>query len=163
MTPQIDKHAQTLLALSEALKAELTAAHQYLLHSRMCHNWGYHSLAHHNRKEATEELAHAELLMDRIIALDGAPNMRDLFPITDCANVREQVASDLALERDAIARLNEAIRVAGDTGDNVSRRIFDQILADEDHHLGYLEGQLHIINEIGFELYLAQHINEPAQ
>ena len=101
----------------------------------MCYSWGYHRLADHNRKEATEELAHAELLMDRIIFLKGTPNMRDLSPITDCDNVKEQMECDLALESEAITRLNEAVRVACDARDNVSRRIFDQILADEDHHL----------------------------
>ena len=162
MSPQIDQNEQILLALGEALKAELTAVHQYLLHSRMCHNWGYERLADHNRKEANEELAHAELLMDRIIFLNGAPNMQDLSPITDCANVKEQLECDLALERDAVTRLNDAVRIARDTGDNVSRRIFDQILADEDQHLDHLEGQLHVIKEVGLELYLAQQIHKSA-
>jgi bacterioferritin len=163
MSPQIDQTEQILLALGEALKAELTAVHQYLLHSRMCHNWGYHRLADHNRKEATEELAHAELLMDRIIFLNGTPNMQDLSPITDCANVKEQVKNDLALEREAIRRLNDAVRIAREAGDNVSRRLFDKILADEDQHVDHLEGQLHIIEEIGLSLYLAQQIHESAR
>jgi bacterioferritin len=158
-SPQVDRTEQVLLALSEALKAEVTAVHQYLLHARLCHNWGYNRLAEHNRKESTEELGHAERLIDRILSLNGTPNMKDVSPIPPCANVKEQFESQLGFEKEAIARLNEAVQIAREGGDNVSRRIFDEILADEDHHAGYLDSQLHIIGEIGLEAYLAQQIH----
>jgi bacterioferritin len=156
MSPQIDPSEQVLAALHEALKAELTAIHQYLLHAKVCQNWGYSKLAELNRKESTEELAHAEALIDRILFLKATPNMTDLFPINDCSDVKEQLESDLALEMDAIARLNSASQVSREANDNVSRQLFDKILADEDHHVDYIEGQLHIINEIGLSNYLAQ-------
>ena len=146
------------MALGEALKAELTAVHQYLLYSRMCDNWGYSRLAEYNRKESLEEMQHAELLIDRILDLQGAPNMTDLFPISDAEDVKAQLEVTLAFERDAVTRLNRAVKHAVDAGDNATRQIFDKILQDEDHHVSYLEGQLHAISEIGLGNYLAQQI-----
>src|SRR6185369_13875729 len=105
MSPQIDHTEQVLESLNEALKAELTAIHQYLLHAKVCQNWGYERLAEYNRKESLEELAHAEALMERILYLKATPNMSDLSPIAECKNVKEQLESDLALEMDAISRL----------------------------------------------------------
>src|SRR5215472_8616995 len=118
MSPQVDHTEQILRALSEALEAELTAVHQYLLHSRLCYNWGYRRLAEQNRKESTEELAHAELLIDRILFLKGDPNLQKVSPTPPCSNVREQLESQLALENQAIARLNEAVQTAREGGDN---------------------------------------------
>jgi len=149
-----------LQSLNETLKAELTAIQQYLLHAKVCQNWGYLRLAEYNRQESAEELAHAEALIDRILFLRGRPNMTDLSPIKECNDVKEQLESDLALEMDALARLNTAVRVATEAGDNASRQLFDKILADEDHHVDYLEGQLHIIDEIGLDNYLAQQIHK---
>jgi bacterioferritin len=147
------------MALSEALKAELTAVHQYLLHARMCQNWGYQRLAEHNRKESLEEMAHAEILMDRILSLKATPNMADVSPINVGSTVKAQMEIELALETEAVARLNAAVKAAAEAGDNASRQLFDKILLDEDHHVDYLEGQLHIINEIGLDQYLAQQIH----
>lgn len=160
MSPKLDPTAQVVAALQEALKAELTAIHQYLLHAKVCQNWGYSRLAEHNRQESIEELAHAEALIDRILFLKGSPNMTDLSPIKDCSNVKEQLESDLSLEMEALTRLNAAIKTATEAGDGVSRRLFEQILSDEDHHVDHLEGQLHIINEIGLDNYLAQQIQK---
>jgi bacterioferritin len=160
MSPKIDPTERVLEALDEALKAELTAIHQYLLHAKVCQNWGYERLAEYNRKESLEELAHAEALMERILYLKATPNMSDLSPIAECKNVKEQLESDLALEMDAISRLNEAVTVSNEAGDHVTRKLFEQILADEDHHVDYLEGQLHIINEIGLSGYLQSQINK---
>lgn len=159
MTPTIDPTERVLEALSEALKAELTAIHQYLLHAGVCQQWGYLRLAEFNRKESKEELEHAEALMERILFLGGSPNMTDLSAIKECNNVKEQLESDLALEMDAITRLNDAVKTAAEAGDNVSRQLFDKILADEDHHVDYLEAQLHVINEIGLQNYLARQIS----
>src|SRR5215831_13483945 len=103
MSPKIDPQEEVLKCLSEILKAELTAIHQYLLHARVCQNWGYERLAEYNRKESSEELEHAEALMDRILFLKATPNMTDLSVIKDCSDVKEQLESDLALEMEAIA------------------------------------------------------------
>jgi bacterioferritin len=160
MSPQIDPTEQVLESLQEALTAELTAIHQYLLHSRVCQNWGYSRLAETNRKESLEELEHAEALIDRILFLKATPNMTDLSEIRECQNVKEQLERDLELELDAVKRLTTAIKTCMDAGDHVSRQLFDKILADEDHHVDHLEGQLHIINEIGLNNYLAQQIGK---
>src|SRR5262249_52346683 len=158
--PQLDRTEQVLEALGAALKTELTAVHQYLLHSRVCRNWGYLKLAETNRKESLEEMEHASAIIDRILFLKGTPNMTDLNVIRECSDVKEQLESDLALETEAIARLNAAVKVATEAEDNVSRQLFDKILADEDHHLDYLEGQLHMINEVGLGMYLSQHMKD---
>jgi len=160
MSPQIDNTEQVLESLNEALKAELTAIHQYLLHAKVCQNWGYLRLAEYNRKESIEELAHAEALMERILFLRATPNMTDLSPIKECNDAKEQLESDLALELEAVERLNTAVKVATQAGDSVSTQLFTKILADEDHHVDYLESQLHIIGEIGLDNYLAQQIHK---
>ncbi len=151
---------QVLKYLNETLKAELTAINQYFLHAKMCQNWGYERLADYNRNESIEEMKHAEVLMDRILFLEGTPNMSDLFAIKVGTNVKAQLESDLALEMDAIPRLNAAIKLATEVGDNASRELFSRILLDEEHHVDYLEGQLHIIAEIGLDNYLAQQIHK---
>jgi bacterioferritin len=150
---------QIIGLLNEVLKAELTAINQYFLHAKMCDNWGYQRLAALNRQESIEEMRHAEIVMQRILFLEGSPNMVDLFPIRVGGNVQMQLENDLALELDAVPRLNEAIRIATQVGDNGSRELFKQILMDEEHHIDYLEGQLHVIEEIGLENYLAQQIH----
>jgi bacterioferritin len=160
MSPQLDQTEQVLESLSEALKTELTAVYQYLLHARVCRNWGYLKLAETNRKESLEEMEHATAIIDRILFLKGTPNMTALSAIKECSDVKEQFENDLALETEAISRLNAAVQVATDAGDHVSRQLFDKILADEDHHQDYLEGQLHVINEVGLTAYLAQQFKE---
>jgi bacterioferritin len=160
MSPQLDLTEQVLESLHETLKAELTAVYQYLLHAKACQNWGYSRLAEYNRNESMEELQHAEALMERILFLKSTPNMSDLSAVKECKNVKEQLENDLSLEMDAVARLNAAIKTATDAGDNVSSQLFGKILADEDHHVDYLEGQLHIIQEVGLANYLAQQIQK---
>jgi bacterioferritin len=151
---------QIVQYLNECLKAELTAINQYFLHAKMCENWGYKRLAEYSRKESIEEMRHAEELMNRILFLEGTPNMTDMFAIRIGTNVREQLDSDMALEMDAIPRLNQAISLAREVGDNASRALFEKILVDEEEHVDYLEAQIHIIEEIGIQQYLAQQIHE---
>lgn len=146
--------------LSEALKAELTAINQYFLHGKMCDNWGYFRLGAHYRKESIEEMVHAEKLMDRILFLDGTPNMTNIGKINIGSNIKAQFESDLALEIHAVKHLNEAIKVATEVGDNASRALFEEILGDEEEHVDYLEGQLHAIGEVGIENYLAQQLHK---
>lgn len=151
---------EVLKRLAEALRAELTAINQYFLHSKMCENWGYFRLAAWYRKESIEEMHHADKLMNRIIFLEGTPNMTDLEPIHVGVNVKAQYENDLALELRAVHQLNEAIKTAREAGDNASRALFEQILHDEEEHVDYLEGQLHAIGETGLDNYLAQQLHK---
>lgn len=145
--------------LNEVLKAELTAINQYFLHAEMCANWGYTKLAGMGRKESIEEMRHAESLMERILYLDGTPTMNELFPIRVGRNVKEQIQNDLQLEYEAVARLNRGIELCVRVGDNGSRELLVKILTDEEHHVDFLEAQLHVIQEIGIENYLAQQLD----
>jgi len=152
--------AKILGHLSVALKAELTAINQYFLHSKMNENWGFQRLARHYRKESIEEMVHAEKLMNRILFLEGTPNMTDIGPIRVGTNVPQQLENDLALELAAVKHLNTAIKDAGEAGDNASRALFEEILADEEEHVDYLEGQAHAISEMGIQNYLAQQLHK---
>jgi bacterioferritin len=151
---------QVIEHLGQALKAELTAINQYFLHAKINENWGYFRLAAHYRKESIEEMVHAEKLMNRILFLDGMPNMTDLGPIKIGKNVKAQLENDMALEIAAVHHLNSAIKLATEVGDNASRALFEEILKDEEEHVDYLEGQLHAVEEIGIENYLAQQLHK---
>ncbi len=146
--------------LNGALKAELTAINQYFLHAKMCENWGYFRLAQYYRKESIDEMVHAEKLIQRILFLEGGPNMSDIGKINIGKNVKAQFDSDLALEMDAVAHLNKAIKFAAEIGDNASRQLFEDILVDEEEHVDHLEGQLHAIAEVGLDNYLAQQLHK---
>jgi bacterioferritin len=160
MSPQIDPKELVLAALQEALRAELTAVHQYLLHAKTCQNWGFARLANHHREESLEEFKHAEALIERILFLEGQPNMTDMAAVRECSGVKDQLECDLSLEKDALARLNEAVKVAAEAGDSVSSQLFARILADEDRHVDHLEGQLNVIQQIGLANYLALQVRE---
>jgi bacterioferritin len=149
-----------LIHLQECLKAELTAINQYFLHAEMMENWGYKKLASYTKKESIDEMKHAEAILERMLYLDGSPNMTELFPLKIGQNVKAQLQNDLALELDAVPRLNGAIKTAVEVGDNGSRELFEKILIDEEHHVDWLEAQLHIISEIGVENYLAQQMHD---
>ena len=151
---------KVIAVLSEVLKAELTAINQYFLHAEMCENWGYYKLAKLAKKESIEEMQHAEILMERILYLDGTPNMSDYFKINIGQNIKAQLQNDLNLEYDAVKRLNAGIETCVKAGDNGSRELLTKILTDEEHHIDWLEGQLNAIKEIGIENYLAQHLGE---
>jgi bacterioferritin len=144
--------------LQECLTAELTAINQYFLHAEMMENWGYERLGKITKKESIEEMMHAEKLLHRILYFDGSPNMSQLFAVRIGQNVKEQIEFDLDLEYQAVPRLNKAINAAVAAGDNGSRDLFESILKDEEHHVDYLEAQLHMIKEMGYENYLAQNM-----
>jgi bacterioferritin len=150
---------KVLKVLNEVLKAELTAINQYFLHAEMCENWGYMKLAKNTRKESIEEMQHAEKLMERILLLDGAPNMTDYFKINIGQSVKQQFQNDLNLEYEAVKRLNAGVATCVQSGDNGSRELLEKILVDEEHHIDWLEAQLHAIDEMGIENYLAQHLH----
>jgi bacterioferritin len=151
---------KVLAYLQEVLTAELTAINQYFLHAEMLENWGYKRLGKQTKKESIEEMQHAEKLLERMLYLEGSPNMSKLFDIRIGQNVKAQLENDLAVEYDAVPRLNKAIAAAVEAGDNGSRELFEKILLDEEHHVDFLEAQLGMIKEIGYENYLAQHIHE---
>ena len=146
-------------ALNEVLKGELTAINQYFLHAEMCENWGYMRLAKYIKKESIDEMIHAEKLIERILFLEGIPNVTDYFKINIGKSVKQQLENDLQLEYEAIPRLNRCISLALEAGDSASRELFEHILLDEDKHVDWLEGQLGIIEEIGIANYLAQQMH----
>ena len=152
--------AKIIALLNQVLKAELTAINQYFLHAEMCENWGYERLAKLIRKESIEEMTHAEKLMERILYLDGAPNMTDYFKINIGQSVEQQFKNDVQLEYDAVKRLNEGIQLANEKNDAGSRELLEKILVDEEHHIDWLEGQLHAIGEMGIQNYLAQQLKK---
>ena len=151
---------KVIAILNEALKAELTAINQYFLHAEMCANWGYYRLAGHTRKESIEEMVHAEKLMERILYLDGSPNMSDYFKINIGATVLDQHRNDLQLEYDAVKRLNDGIVTCAELKDSGSRELLKSILLEEEQHIDWLEAQLHAIDEIGIENYLTEWMGD---
>lgn len=148
---------RVIAKLNEGLREELTAINQYFVHAEMCHNWGYHRLGTYIRKQSIGEMKHAEELLERIIFLDGTPKMEPL-PLTVGADVKAQLRNDLDLELKAVVMYNEAIKVAREAGDNSSRDLFERLLKDEEEHVDFLEAQMHLIEQLGYERYLAQQI-----
>ena len=151
---------KVIAELNAALKEELTAINQYFLHAEMCENWKYNKLGDYIKKQSIDEMKHAEVLIERILFLDGTPNMTELLQINIGHNVKEQLESDLKLEIGAVAMYNASIRVARDEGDNASRELFERLLKDEEGHVDWLEAQLHQIKEMGYERYLSQQVRE---
>ncbi len=150
--------AKVIEALNEVLTAELTAINQYFVHHKMCANWGYSKLASQKREESLEEMKHADDIIERILFLDGIPNMQRLSPVKVGEDPVEQHEVDLALEVDAVKRLNDAIALARDKADNGTRDLLESILKNEEESVDWLEAQLHQVNEIGKERYLAEQI-----
>lgn len=147
-------------ALNDILTAELTAINQYFVHAKMCDNWGYPKLASRKRHDAMDEMKDAEKVIDRVLYLEGVPNMQRLSPVRAGEDPIEQHELDLALERDNIKRLNDAIALCRDKGDNGTREMLEDILKGEEEAADWLEGQLHVVNEIGRERYLAEQIHD---
>ena len=146
--------------LNDVLTAELTAVNQYFIHAKLCEQWGYRRLAAYVRGESIDEMKHAEQLMDRILFLEGMPNMQRLFPVRVGETVPEQLALDLQVEHEAIARLNKGIALAVELRDNASRQLLEGILVAEEEHTDWLETQLETIRQIGVEHYLAQQMHD---
>ncbi|MEV0394307.1 MULTISPECIES: bacterioferritin [Polymorphospora] len=145
--------------LNEQLTAELTAINQYFLHAKMQENWGYTKLAKHTRHESIDEMKHAEVLTDRILFLEGLPNYQKLFALRIGETVKEQFECDMKIEVEAVDRLRRGIEYMRSIGDTTSARIFEDILADEEHHVDYLETQLGLIEKLGEAIYL-QNVTE---
>jgi bacterioferritin len=148
--------------LNEQLTAELTAINQYFLHAKMQANWGYTTLAAHTRAESIDEMRHAEVLTDRILFLDGLPNLQRLFSLRIGESVPEQFSADMAVELDAVERLRRGAEYMRSIGDITSAKLFEDILADEEHHIDYLETQQRLLETLGEALYLQTLIEHPS-
>ena len=144
--------------LNEVLTAELTAINQYFVHAKMCKNWGLDKIAKIVRSESIDEMKHADELMDRILYLDGIPNVQRLYKVNVGETVKEQFECDLALEKVAIERLNKGIVVCRDLGDNGTRHMLEEILVSEEEHADWLETQLDLMARVGEKAYLAENI-----
>jgi bacterioferritin len=146
--------------LNEVLTAELTAVNQYFIHAKMQADWGYRKLAAHTRHESIDEMKHAEVVIERILFLNGVPNMQRYFPVVVGETVREQLEKDLELEHVAIDRLNRGIARCVEAGDNGSRELLEAILVSEEEHTDWLETQLETIAQVGEPLWLSTWIHE---
>jgi bacterioferritin len=146
-------------SLNDILCAELTGINQYFVHARMCENWGYKRLWERLRAESIDEMKHADELIERILYLEGVPNVQRLGKINIGETVPEQLRSDLGLEQDAVARLNKAIELCRSRDDNGSRHLLEEMLTSEESHLNWLEAQLEQIKQLGEANYLTQQIH----
>ena len=153
--------AENIELLNEQLTSELTAINQYFLHAKMQENWGYTLLAAHTRAESIDEMHHAEILTDRILFLEGLPNYQRVLPLRIGTTIKEQFESDMAIELEVVERLRRAIPAAREKGDVTSANIFEDILADEERHVDYLETQLDLMVNLGEQLYLSQLVERP--
>jgi bacterioferritin len=146
--------------LNEVLAGELVAINQYFLHAKMCKNWGYLRIAAQVRHESIDEMKHAEMLTDRILFLDGLPNLQRLDKLNIGQTVPEQFESDRDLEYRAVKRLNDGIRLCRDHGDNATEDLLTRILVSEEEHVDWLETQLGLIAQLGDKAYLAEQLHD---
>ncbi|HWW47868.1 MAG TPA: bacterioferritin [Xanthobacteraceae bacterium] len=152
--------AKVIDYLNKALRSELTAVSQYWLHFRLLEDWGLRDLAKVWRKESIEEMQHADKLIERIIFLDGFPNLQVLDPLRIGQNVQEILNCDLEAEYSARALYEEAATYCREVKDYVSKDIFEALMKDEEGHIDFLETQIDLVNRIGIQLYQQRHIGE---
>ena len=145
--------------LNMALNAELTAIVQYMVHGEMQQNWGYNRLGQFIKKQAIDEMRHAESLIERILFLDGAPRVNLQLSPQVAQTVKAQLESDLAAEREAVATYNASVAVCEQAGDNGSRALFEKMVKDEEAHTDWLESQMHVIGEAGYDNYLSEQMH----
>jgi bacterioferritin len=146
--------------LGEILSAELTAINQYFVHAKMCENWGYKKLAEYMKKESIGEMKHADSVIERILFLDGTPDLQRYMKLKVGNNVEGMLKNDLDVEYSAVERLNRGIEIATTKKDNGTRELLEKILVSEEEHIDWLEAQLHAISEIGIQNYLAQQLED---
>jgi bacterioferritin len=147
-----------LEALSRMLKEELGAISQYFLHAEMCENWGYERLSELIKKQSIGEMKHAEILIERLLFLEGVPNMGDLPKLNVGKDVKQQIQNDLDLELSAVAEYNEAVAACQKAGDNATADLLKEILKDEEEHVDFLETQLGLMKDLGLENYLVEQM-----
>lgn len=144
--------------LNEVLTAELTAINQYFIHAKMLQNWGFLTLYEKVRHESIDEMKHADQLIERILYLEGVPNLQRLWPLNVGETVKEQFEADLALEHAALKRLNDGVKLCEELSDNGSRQLLESILASEEEHTDWLETQLELVAKLGETAYLAEKL-----
>lgn len=154
---------EVIAVLNEVLSAELTGVNQYFIHGMMCANWGYARLAAHGRQESIDEMKHAQEVIERILYLDGRPNMDKYMKINVGSTIPQHHEFDLSLETAAIERLNRGVEVCRKKGDNGTRALLERILVEEEKHADWLEAQMQQIKDMGLENYLAQQLEGGAQ
>ena len=153
-------HDDVIAVLNDVLTSELTAINQYFIHARMCENWGYRRLWKKLREESIGEMKDADRLIERILYLEGIPNVQKLNKVSVGQTVAEQLRLDLDIEKAAITRLNTGIETCRGLGDNGSRELLEEILEGEEAHANWIEAQLTLIAQVGESNYLAQQILE---
>ena len=146
--------------LNEVLTAELTAVNQYFGHAKMQANWGYHRLADHSRDESIDEMKHADALIERILFLEGMPNLQRLGSVRLGETPVEQLQLDLEVEREAVDRFNRGIALAVEVGDNGTRELLAGMLVSEEEHVDWLETQLSLVEDLGAQLYLNEQLHD---
>jgi bacterioferritin len=151
---------QVITLLNDVLTAELTAINQYFIHARMCENWGYERLWKKVREESIGEMRHADQLIERILYLEGVPNVQRLGKVRVGETVPEQLQLDLEVERAAVTMLNNGIELCRSLGDNGSRELLEGILKGEEQHINWIEAQLTLIQQMGQAHYLAQQVHD---
>jgi bacterioferritin len=151
---------EILSVLNDILTSELTAINQYFVHYRMLENWHYLRLAKKKREESIEEMKHADRVIARILYLDGVPNLQRLGSVGVGEEPIEMHTLDLALEREAVARLNQAIALCLEKRDAGTRELLEDLLKDEEESIDWLEGQLTVVKDIGRERYLSEQLRD---
>ena len=151
--------SEVIAHLNRALRNELTAINQYFLHARMLEDWGLKELAAHVKGESIDEMKHADELIERILFLEGLPNLQDVGKLYIGQNVREILQCDLKLEMEAIPDLRESVAFFEKAGDFVSRDLFAGILSSEEEHVDWIETQLDLISKVGEERYLQRYMS----
>jgi bacterioferritin len=152
--------AKIVEALNQILTGELTGINQYFIHSRMCRNWGYERLAKKSHDESIGEMKHADEIIERILHLEGVPNMQRYNKVRVGETVREQLKLDRQLEVEAIGLMNKTIELAVARHDNGTRDLVEEMLRSEEEHLDWLEAQLELVEQVGEQNYLAQQIRD---
>ncbi len=151
--------AKVIDLLNEILTGELTAVNQYFLHAKMCQNWGYKKLYEHIRHESIDEMKHADRLIERVLYLEGLPNLQRLGKLNIGQSVVEMLKNDLAVEAVAVPLLNRSIETCRQAGDHGSEQLLKDILVSEEEHIDWLEAQLELLKQVGEGNYLASQIH----
>jgi bacterioferritin len=154
----MESNSDIIEILNEVLTGELTAVNQYFIHAKMCKDWGFDRLHDHSREESIDEMRHAETIIERVLYLDGVPNLQRLSPLRVGETVREQMENDLLTEKEAVERLNRGVALAVSAGDNGTRSILETILLSEEEHIDWIETQLSAMDTLGDNAYLAEQL-----